>query len=537
MINQKDIEIIDQYLHNKLNEESLISFNNRVSTDPEFAAEVELMKKISVGFRNLGRQELRNKLKNIAAKKGNTKSNSKKIIYWSIAASLLILISISGYYYLFVSKPVEQKFVFNNVIPPFKNADIQFKEYQVQADKGAVISYKTGTIITIPKDAFVDKEGKVIQGNVSVKYRELTNPEELFLAGIPMNYDSAGLALPMQTAGICELKVYKDDSLININPVNEINIDFASTFEKSGYNLLLFDTIAKKWLKKGNDSSMVNMDEYAENKNASNVFVPRKADLSKPRFKLVYRDPSKFPEFEEYKNYSFEVSDNEKNYNAAEANINWASVSIAKDNSTGEYLVTFINPDRQVTYKTYAVFEANDYQVALNTYNSKKKEQSGEDLAKGDTAYSPSNAARIKNLQKDLLQKEKEEFVSGNIYRTFSVGTAGLWCYSKVISKPLGGNLAADFKDSQGNALNLKYVAILDKTNNTVLRYTPDEFKSLKFDTASQNVLIAITLDENFAYLKKEDFAKLPLTGNCSITLNISPKKPESSEEVSTLIS
>jgi len=536
MIDQKEIDIIDQYLHDKLKGDALISFNIRVAADPEFAEEVELMKNISGGIKNFGRQELKNKLKTIA-KKESSKQGTKRIFYWSIAASLLVLIGFAGYFYLFNQKTVEQKFVFNTVLPPFKNADIKFKEYQMQADKGAVISYKTGTIITIPKDAFVDKSGKVIQGNVSVKYRELTNPEELFLAGIPMNYDSAGHPLPMQTAGVCELQVFKDDSVLNINPSNEINIDFASAYEKSGYSLLSFDTVSKKWLKKEYDTAVVRLDEYVENNNNSSVFIPRKANHSKPRFKLVYREPSKFPEFEEYKNYSFEVSDNEKNYNPAEANINWKSVSIAKDNNTGEYLVTFINPGRQVTYRTYAVFEESDYQVALNTYNRKTKEQSGEAAMATDTSNLVSNASRIKNLQKDLSKKEKEEFVAGTIYRTFSVGKPGLYCYSKVIDKSLGGNLSVNFKDENGNMLNLKYAAILDKTNNTILRYTPEEFKSLKFDTTSQNVMIAITLDNNFAYMKKEDFAKLPVAGNCTLKLLVAPKKPESSDEISALIS
>ena len=339
----------------------------------------------------------------------------------------------------------------------------------------------------------------------------------------------------MQTAGICEIKAYKGDSLININPENEIKIDFSSKFENAGYSLLLFDTITKKWTKKGEDSNVVKLDEYAQKVSPSDAYIPRKASYSKPRFQLVFRDPEKFPELKGYKNYSFEVSDNEKNYNSAEANINWKSVEINKDKTTGEYLVTFINPDKQITYRTNAVFEANEYQTALNIYNQKKQEQQVKLLTQKDTILFK-NANRIKDLQKDLLKREKEEFNIANIYRTFNVSKAGLWCYSKILNKPLNANVSVDFKDTKGSDLKLKYIAILDKTQNTILRYTPDEFKTLKFDTASQNIMVAITLDENFAYLKEEDFAKLPKSGSTTVTLQISPKKPESVEELYSLI-
>ena len=533
MIEQKDIDIIDQFLNDKLNGEALLAFNNRVKSDTEFAEELELMKNISAGIKNYGRQELKNKLKSIAKKE--RKQKSKQIIYWSIAASFLLLIGISGYFYFINSKPVEQKFAFNNIIPPFKNADVKYKEYQLEAGKGAVLSYHTGTIITVPKNAFVDKKGKVVQGNISVKYRELNTPEELFIAGIPMSYDSSGHALSLQTAGLCELQVYKNDSLINIATDNEIKIDISSKAGKD-YSLLLFDTVSKKWLKKNNDTNVVKLDEYAENTGTQNMFVPRKANHSRPRFKLVYRDPLKFPEFEEYKNYSFEISENEKNYDPSEANKNWKSVSIKKDNVTGEYLVTFINSDKQITYRTHTVFEDKDYLAALNIYNNKLKEQQEKSMT-GKDPVKLKNANRIKDLQKELLKNEKDDFVAANIYRTISVSKAGLWCYSKIIDKPIGASHNIDFKDNNGTTLNLKYIAVLNHSKNTIFRYTPEEFNTIRFDTTSGNVLVAITSDNSFAYLKNEDYAKLPKTGDCNVILKIATKKPETSAEIISLIS
>jgi len=532
MINQKDIDLIDLYLNNKLKGASLDSFNNRVKNDPEFAAEVEMMQKISGGIKDYCREQLRSKLKTLAAKQGNKKQISKRILYWSIAASLLVLIGLSGVYYALFLKPAPTDFAFNKVAPPFHQADIKYNEYKVDANQGAVFSYSSGTIITVPKNAFINKKGEVVTGNINVKYREMSSPEDIFLAGIPMSYDSSGHLLNMQTAGVCELQAFKDDSVININPLSTINIDFSSTFDKTGYSLLSFDTVSKKWQKKGHDSSLVNLADYAAM--PSGELIPRKADHSLKHFKIVFRNPAKFPEFAQYKNYTFEVPLTEKSYRGDEMGTNWASTSIIKTNQNGEYQITLINPGRQVTFNAYPVFYESDYQIALNTYNQKIKSELAKLYGADTTKYKEAN--RIKGLQKKLVINDSANISTASVYRSFRVGKTGLWCYSRVNNKPLGANLNMDFRDANGKALDLKYVAILDKSNNTVMRYSPADLKSIRFDNLSQNMMVAITTDDNFAYLKKEDFAKLPVSGSCTVKMQVAARKPESSKDITDLI-
>ena len=76
--------------------------------------------------------------------------------------------------------------------PPLKNVDVPFTEYNVDAAKGDTIFYQSGSILLFPPNAFVDKNGNVIEGNIQIKYREFSNAVDLYLSGIPMSYDSAG---------------------------------------------------------------------------------------------------------------------------------------------------------------------------------------------------------------------------------------------------------------------------------------------------------------------------------------------------------
>src|SRR5580698_4924840 len=73
----------------------------------------------------------------------------------------------------------------NFIKPPLAGVDVPFKEYKVDAEKGDTIFYKTGSIILFPPNAFVDENGNLIKGEVQIKYREFTNPIDLYLSGIP----------------------------------------------------------------------------------------------------------------------------------------------------------------------------------------------------------------------------------------------------------------------------------------------------------------------------------------------------------------
>lgn len=535
MIYRKDIDFIDQYLRKELKEEQLVLFHKRVENDAEFANEVEIMTALSSQIKSYGRQELRKKLDKIASKNNKGISRGKIVFYWSLAASILLLAGFFIYYYSTSNKlPIGEKFALNTIKPPFINADIEYKNYEIDANTGGLINYKTGTIITIPKDAFIDKYGKIVEGNVDVKYRELSSPEDLFIAGIPMSYDSSGQSVNLQTAGVCELKAYKDDSLVKLNPKQQIKIDFSSKLENQEYCLYSYDTIAKNWMIEKKDTNVVNIEKY-DALQSNNVYLPRMANHSKARFKLVFRDPSKFPELICYQNYVFQISENEKNYDPESAKINWKSVDISKDKLTDEYLVTFINPDSQITYKTVAAFEGKNYTAAMLIYNQ-KIEETKEELLSGQDSSLVQNAYRIKDIQKKL-EATNEDYIPAKVFRSFELEKSGLWCYAKKITKPLSGNINASFKDIDGNAINLQYVAVLDKTDNTIFRYSPQEFKSLRFNPSADNAILAITIDGSLAYLKKEDFHKLPKSGNCTVILRQTAQKPETADEIKALIS
>jgi hypothetical protein len=59
---------------------------------------------------------------------------------------------------------------------PFKNLDVEFQKYSINAEKGDKFTARSGSYIEFPPNAFVDKNGELIKGNVKVK-----SPSESFI--------------------------------------------------------------------------------------------------------------------------------------------------------------------------------------------------------------------------------------------------------------------------------------------------------------------------------------------------------------------
>ncbi|MCB0397414.1 MAG: hypothetical protein KDD36_12200, partial [Flavobacteriales bacterium] len=139
---------------------------------------------------------------------------------------------------------------------PFKhqNIDVDFTEYIVEASEGASLEYTSGTRIIIPAHAFLNNIGRPLKGKVKVRYRELNGAMDIFLAGVPMHYDSAGVRNELESAGMIELRAYQNNGEeVYPNPDNKIRIQLASNETTNSFNLYNFDEKSRNWVYQGKD--------------------------------------------------------------------------------------------------------------------------------------------------------------------------------------------------------------------------------------------------------------------------------------------
>jgi len=298
--------------------------------------------------------------------------------------------------------------IINFINPPLKNVDVSFTEYNVDAAKGDTIFYQSGSIILFPPNAFVDKNGNVIEGNIQIKYREFSNAVDLYLSGIPMNYDSAGKKYNFESAGMCEINAYKDGTPVYVNPKSKPEINLAGNNNSDSFSLYYLDTTKKNWVNKG-ASVAVNLNDLKKenktiaikpgNKNEEPIEPVKleKANNKSPIIQLVI-DPASFKELLVYDNLRFQVDGNQ-NVNTSDTAEEWSNVELEKGKSNGLYILKFTNAKKTVFYAARPVLEGKDYDKALAIFeknNEKYKKKLNERIAKEN--------ARKENYQKEFLK-------------------------------------------------------------------------------------------------------------------------------------
>jgi hypothetical protein len=99
------IEEIEGYIYNQLSDEQLISFEAELSDNKELQAEINLIKSIDLAINESDVMQLRSSIQNIAAQIASEKQTERsfagkfkasKMMYAAVAASLVIMLSISG---------------------------------------------------------------------------------------------------------------------------------------------------------------------------------------------------------------------------------------------------------------------------------------------------------------------------------------------------------------------------------------------------------------------------------------------------------
>lgn len=129
--------------------------------------------------------------------------------------------------------------------PAFEGVDVPFYSFKFDAAKGTKISLDNGTSINVPKNAFVDKDGKTIAGEVELNYREFHNAADIIASGIPMHDPATGQY--METAGMFEMKGNQGGDDISIAPGKDIEVKMASYNQDGNFDFWQYDATKGAW--------------------------------------------------------------------------------------------------------------------------------------------------------------------------------------------------------------------------------------------------------------------------------------------------
>jgi len=404
---------------------------------------------------------------------------------------------------------------------PIKGMEEPFATYKLSLKDGGIINYKTGSVVRIPANAFLNASGKQISDSIEIKYREFHNALDIFLSGIPMKYDSAGTPFVLESAGMIEILAFDKGEQLRLDEKKPIEIKMASKTNETNFNLYELDTLSKNWVYKGKDKVVDNVNIVVKVKTKSKTSTneisikPALADPKKHCFIIKY-EKDEFPELAAYENVKFEVTDN--NFNPAYYKINWAKISLFSTDTKGSYLVKLKKADTVINVNAIPVFDKENYSKALEKFKKKHSETSKERDAKefeNEAQLNSINKSLSTYTQKDLYNAAMNLAVNTNFtaraFRSFSILRTGIHNIDCPQPSPEQMRLAqfADrLKRAGDDAKKISYntIFIVEKGKNTVFRYSKSE--TLRFNPDAKNLMWTVTDKNEIAFFRNIDFKK-----------------------------
>jgi hypothetical protein len=439
------------------------------------------------------------------------------------------------------------------LLPSNSNISIS---YIIEAEKDTSLVYKTGTIINIPAMAFLDEKGNEIKGKIEIKYREFHDLGEILLSAIPMTYDSAGSQYHFESAGMFEINGYKDNKAVFIKNDKTIEVALSSKNDNTTkFNQYYYDTISKNWNYSGEDDvSLLNLkqgekdDKVMASTSNSNLLKPVKYNPGRYHFTIEV-DKEEFPELDVYDKVLFEVSPETGNFDPKSASVQWEDATIERiPGAWGKYKIKFTYGDKEYEVIANAVFEDNNYQVALKKYNelnllyeAKLNQKEGREAKKEEKMNAEVQTFEKLTQYYMRLERYKQLLASniGNseemVYRTFQVRNFGVWNSDCPASMPQGELVIADFKTMDNKTLDVSSVFLVESGKNAL--YSLGKTKKISFNPEAENTLIVITKDNSVGWFSKEDFKNIT-KGSKSYTfkLNIKHKKEYTPSDIVEII-
>ncbi|HNS30760.1 MAG TPA: hypothetical protein PKL52_09555 [Tenuifilaceae bacterium] len=131
--------------------------------------------------------------------------------------------------------------------PPIPGLEIVPQEYSINPTADTLLVTPGGTTLFIPANCFVRVDGKEIEGEITVTYREFHDAIDIMLAGIHMDFYSMGERRIFTTAGMFEIDAYNGDNEVTFAEEKKIDIRFASQYLGDDYSFFYLNPETGAW--------------------------------------------------------------------------------------------------------------------------------------------------------------------------------------------------------------------------------------------------------------------------------------------------
>ncbi|MEM1325555.1 MAG: hypothetical protein AAGI23_06355 [Bacteroidota bacterium] len=447
------------------------------------------------------------------------------------------------------------------VNPPFENIKPTFASYTINTKEGGSYNYGESSSLTIPNDAFQDENGVALEGDVQLFYREMHDPADFFLSGIPMTYDSAGIHYVLESAGMIEIYAEQNGKRVLMRPGKSIDIELASVINAPSlaippqYNIYKLNIADRKWEYQAPDnmSWLTSLPVGEENELSPKVQLeqekeiaiaqlekkyapvaaptkPRSRNSDQPSIELDFLDSFEGSAAakairDQYDGAIWQLSER-STLDRNEAQKEWESVTV-KDLGNEEYEITLSKADDKISFIVQPILQRADYEKAMRQYDEEllRYEQlqatSEEILASEKAALEDQYAQRIADLEEannsftNTSPSEKRRIVNA-----FKATEFGIWNCDRPLP-PAPQETMVGFQDENGNSYNNQRAYLMDYNRNSVQQVFINETTVLKYDANTRQLLWIVLENNKIAVMQPEQFQDLTTDEINPITLEI----------------
>lgn len=451
------------------------------------------------------------------------------------------------------------------VAPPIPPADLAFSKQRVTAESGGSYALNPGLRMVVPERAFMDDRGREITGEVELEYREMHDPVDFFLAGMPMQFDSAGRHYQMESAGMIEVYGFQNGQPVQLAPGKTIQVELRSKVRFAGANLSLdfdlfyLDTLAGGWQR---SSLPFQQDiEYLKtslgDKNASDQFNSRLEILADAEAEAIveaeralpipqapvnqYVKPASKPSFEldpanlgDLDTETRTILENNElsgawwiaagqAYDQRVLQVGWPEMKL-RYLDENLYEMSLIAGDSVVQLQIHPVLIGPEQEEAEKRYEA-KLEAYRQDLARWDAELS----ARKQSIQDSFaLERQRLSIIDpsgrspnseGNIISRFEVDAFGIWNCDRLLEAGTP-KIIDQLIDQTGKVYENHTAYLIDGQKNTVYRFYAGQ-KTLLEVPGSDRIMIWVINEEQKVACLPRSMNQQALTDDSLETLDL----------------
>lgn len=405
---------------------------------------------------------------------------------------------------------------------PFKNIDVAYDEYEVEVTKPNKFTYKTGTEVEIPANAFVYEDKTPVRGKVKVSYRELHSPSEIIASGITMTYDSLGKRKPFKTAGMFDIKGEANGKEVFLAQNKEVKINMSSQ-QEGRFNLYYLEKEGDKgWqFLNATASEKVNTEDKNFLKEPVEPLKPVKFNSATDLVFPLNINYSKYPPLRALNGLMWKYAGNKSQ---AEVKIlltkKWKNVRLAPKDEKKLLYTLVMNGKKEERVDVTPVLSGKFYKEAIAKYEQAKRD--------------------YKEQKRIVAARKKMNEFGAKVMRFASVKKMGVY-NCDVMSRIQSVPMYVDFQLPKNKDYDAFKVYHILETENAIFSVNCKRKAQIRLDANGKNKMVLIFQSGKVAVLKSDYIAqKLDEISKSSNAVKLAVELkdlPKTESELSSLIS